>query len=61
MPYWFFEENDFQACYGLVISQATYRPGMLEGLTAFGIISVAVTPVISWKWINFQEAIASGQ
>src|SRR5438067_7903106 len=29
IPYQFFEENSFQARYGLVISQAAYRPGML--------------------------------
>ena len=29
IPYWLFEENDFQARYGLVISQATFRLGML--------------------------------
>src|SRR2546423_14017679 len=29
IPYQFFEENDFQARYGLLISQASYRPGML--------------------------------
>jgi ATP-binding cassette, subfamily B, bacterial len=29
IPYQFFEENTFQARYGLVITQAAYRPGML--------------------------------
>ena len=29
IPYQFFEENDFQARYGLLMSQAAYRPGML--------------------------------
>lgn len=29
IPYWFFEENEFQAQYGLVITQATFRLGML--------------------------------
>jgi len=29
IPYQLFEENDFQARYGLLISQATYRPGIL--------------------------------
>lgn len=29
IPYWLFEENDFQARYGLIISQASYRPSML--------------------------------
>jgi ATP-binding cassette subfamily B protein len=29
IPYQLFEENDFQARYGLVITQASYRPGML--------------------------------
>ena len=29
IPYWLFEENDFQARYGLLISQATFRLGML--------------------------------
>ncbi len=29
IPYRLFEENDFQARYGLLISQASFRPGML--------------------------------
>jgi ATP-binding cassette, subfamily B, bacterial len=29
IPYQFFEENSFQSRYGLVITQAAYRPGML--------------------------------
>ena len=29
VPYHLFEENDFQARYGLLISQASYRPAML--------------------------------
>src|SRR6266516_2486337 len=29
IPYQFFEENTFQARYGLVITQAAYRPGLL--------------------------------
>lgn len=29
IPYQLFEENEFQARYGLLISQAAYRPGML--------------------------------
>src|SRR3954447_6870480 len=29
VPYQLFEDNDFQARYGLLISQASYRPGML--------------------------------
>ncbi|MCA1648058.1 MAG: hypothetical protein LC797_22205, partial [Chloroflexi bacterium] len=29
VPYHLFEDNDFQARYGLLISQASYRPGML--------------------------------
>lgn len=29
IPYWYFEENSFQARYGLVIGQATFRLGML--------------------------------
>lgn len=29
IPYHFFEENDFQAHYGLLMSQAAYRPSML--------------------------------
>jgi hypothetical protein len=29
VPYRLFEDNDFQARYGLLISQASYRPGML--------------------------------
>jgi ATP-binding cassette subfamily B protein len=49
IPYQFFEENSFQARYGLVISQAAYRPGMLvetlistlSAVVAF--LSIAVT------------------
>src|SRR5215217_1513913 len=29
VPYHLFEDNDFQARYGLLISQASYRPGQL--------------------------------
>jgi ABC-type multidrug transport system fused ATPase/permease subunit len=29
VPYRLFEDNDFQARYGMLISQASYRPGML--------------------------------
>jgi hypothetical protein len=29
VPYRLFEDNDFQARYGLLISQASYRPGMM--------------------------------
>jgi len=29
VPYHLFEDNDFQARYGLLISQASYKPGML--------------------------------
>jgi len=29
IPYQFFEENDFQARYGMLMSQASYRPGQL--------------------------------
>jgi ABC-type multidrug transport system fused ATPase/permease subunit len=31
IPYQFFEENDFQARYGLLTSQAAYQPSMLVG------------------------------
>jgi ABC-type multidrug transport system fused ATPase/permease subunit len=29
VPYYLFEDNDFQSRYGLLISQASYRPGVL--------------------------------
>lgn len=49
IPYWLFEENDFQAQYGLVISQASYRPSMLvkafiDSLSAFvAVLGITVT------------------
>jgi ABC-type multidrug transport system fused ATPase/permease subunit len=49
VPYRLFEDNDFQARYGLLISQASYRPGMLVdafvgSVGAFGAsIAIAVT------------------
>jgi len=49
VPYRLFEDNAFQARYGLLISQASYRPGMLVEsfvgtLSAFaGSIAIAVT------------------
>src|SRR5579872_1308109 len=42
IPYQLFEENDFQARYGLVISQASYRPGMLAQ-TFIGSLSALVS------------------
>lgn len=49
VPYRLFEDNAFQARYGLLISQASYRPGMLvEGLVGgcgalAGCLAIAVT------------------
>lgn len=49
VPYRLFEDNDFQARYGLLISQASYRPGMLVeafvgSVSALGAcIAIAVT------------------
>ena len=49
VPYRLFEDNAFQSRYGLLISQATYRPGMLVealvgSISAFvGSIAIAVT------------------
>lgn len=49
VPYRLFEDNDFQARYGLLISQASYRPGLLVeafvgGVTALGAsLSIAIT------------------
>ena len=44
VPYRLFEDNDFQARYGLLISQASYRPGML--VDAFiGSVSALVASV----------------
>jgi ABC-type multidrug transport system fused ATPase/permease subunit len=50
VPYRFFEDNEFQARYGLVISQASYRPGMLvqslvNSVTALG-ASLAIAATI---------------
>ena len=41
IPYRLFEENDFQARYGLVISQASYRPGMLVDMLIHNLSSLA--------------------
>lgn len=49
VPYRLFEDNDFQARYGLLISQASYRPGMLVeafvgSISALGAaIAIAIT------------------
>jgi ABC-type multidrug transport system fused ATPase/permease subunit len=49
IPYQFFEENDFQARYGLLMSQAAYRPSMLvdtliRSLSSLvSILSIAMT------------------
>jgi len=49
VPYRFFEDNAFQARYGLLISQASYRPGMLVeafvgAVSSFaGSIAIALT------------------
>ena len=49
VPYRLFEDNDFQARYGLLISQASYRPGMLVeafvgSISALvGTLAIAVT------------------
>jgi ABC-type multidrug transport system fused ATPase/permease subunit len=40
IPYRLFEENDFQARYGLVISQASYRPGMLVDMLIHNVSSL---------------------
>ena len=41
---------------GPTLGKTRVPPLMQVRLMAFGIISVPVTPVISWMWINFQEA-----
>jgi len=57
VPYRLFEDNDFQAQYGLLISQASYRPGMLVeafvgsvsafvASVAIGITLFAVAPLL---------------
>ena len=49
VPYRLFEDNDFQARYGLLISQASYRPGLLvqafvASVSALGsALAIAVT------------------
>src|SRR3954454_6892526 len=49
VPYRLFEDNDFQARYGLLISQASYRPAMLveafvDSVSAFAAaLAVAIT------------------
>ena len=40
IPYQFFEENDFQARYGLLMSQAAYRPSMLVDTLIRGLSSL---------------------
>jgi len=44
VPYRLFEDNDFQARYGLLISQASFRPGMLVESFVAG-VSALVTSV----------------
>src|SRR5919109_2789409 len=57
VPYRLFEDNDFQARYGLLISQASYRPGMLveafvgsvsalASSLAIGITLLALAPLL---------------
>ena len=57
VPYRLFEDNDFQARYGLLISQASYRPGMLveafvgsvsalAASLAIGITLLALAPLL---------------
>jgi ABC-type multidrug transport system fused ATPase/permease subunit len=57
VPYRLFEDNDFQARYGLLISQASYRPGMLveafvgsvsalAAAIAIGITLLALAPLL---------------
>jgi ABC-type multidrug transport system fused ATPase/permease subunit len=41
IPYRLFEENDFQARYGLIIGQASYRPGMLVDMLIHSLSSLA--------------------
>lgn len=41
IPYRLFEENDFQARYGLIISQASYRPGLLVDMLIHNLSSLA--------------------
>src|SRR3954454_8238790 len=50
VPYRLFEDNEFQAHYGLLINQASYRPGMLvEAFVGsvsalFASLAIAITP-----------------
>jgi hypothetical protein len=57
VPYRLFEDNDFQARYGLLINQASYRPGMLveafvgsvsalAASIAIGITMLALAPLL---------------
>src|SRR3954453_12137000 len=49
VPYRLFEDNDFQARYGLLINQASYRPGMLVEAFVGGVspfpasVAIAIT------------------
>src|ERR1700750_3439616 len=57
VPYRLFEDNDFQARYGLLISQASYRPGLLvdsfvgsvsalAASVAIGVTLLALAPLL---------------
>jgi ABC-type multidrug transport system fused ATPase/permease subunit len=47
VPYHLFEDNDFQARYGLLISQASHRPGMLVEAFVGGLSSLAAAIVVA--------------
>lgn len=49
VPYRLFEDNDFQARYGLIISQASYRPGMLveSFVTSISALVAALTIAVT--------------
>src|SRR3954469_7575865 len=47
VPYRLFEDNDFQARYGLLISQASYRPGMLVESFVGGVSALVTSAAIA--------------
>jgi ABC-type multidrug transport system fused ATPase/permease subunit len=47
VPYHLFEDNDFQARYGLLISQASHRPGMLVEAFVGGLSSLAAAIAVA--------------
>jgi ABC-type multidrug transport system fused ATPase/permease subunit len=57
VPYHLFEDNDFQARYGLLISQASHRPGMLVEAFVGGLSSLAAALAIAVTLFAFAPVV----